>query len=204
MGKRIFCSSANCRNVSLVRPNKVFLWSAACRWWDLLVTAGRCGAEKGSIVPADKGAQTGEEGRRGPRGLGLCVPQAVCGSPRAARAALSAPYSTAVKWCCRSSLFLGSKGYRRRRERLKAAFGSTWEMLVLTIALTETARRCPASPGLWALPMWSLGELFSCWRSPSPCQTRVTCSRNAAKMISFSEQSLGPPGVTRLLGRGGG
>lgn len=77
MGKRIFCSSANCRNVSLVRPNKVFLWSAACRWWDLLGTAGPCGAEKASIVPADKGAQTGEEGRPRPRGLGLRIRQAV-------------------------------------------------------------------------------------------------------------------------------
>lgn len=51
MRKLIFCSSANCKNVSVISQNKVFLLSAAGPWWDLLTTVGCCGGEKASIVP---------------------------------------------------------------------------------------------------------------------------------------------------------
>ena len=84
----MFCSSANCKNVSAISPNKAFLWSAACRWWDLLITVGCCGGEKASIVPPDKGAQTGEKVHKGSHEFLGCIYIRLFITPHPVRAAL--------------------------------------------------------------------------------------------------------------------
>lgn len=95
----------------MISPNKVFLWSAACRWWDLLITVGCCGGEKASIVPLDKGAQTGEKVHKVSHEFLGCTYIRLFITPHPVWAVFMCTVYISMKLCCHFSLLQNSKGY---------------------------------------------------------------------------------------------